>query len=68
MERDLAAIQAKLDSLQAEADSISKEHPEDADVIWERREQIQAIWEELTQMVSMNIIIYDSIFVLNSHN
>lgn len=51
MERDLAAIQAKLDALQAEADSIAKEHPEDAEVIRERRRQIQVIWEELTQMV-----------------
>jgi spectrin beta len=52
MERDLAAIQAKLDSLQAEADSIAKEHPEEAELIRERREQIQVIWEELTQMVN----------------
>ena len=56
MERDLAAIQAKLDALQAEADSIAKEHPEDAEVIRERRRQIQVIWEELTQMVCQRII------------
>ncbi len=55
MERDLAAIQAKLDSLQAEADSIAEEHPEDAAMIRERREQMQVIWEELTQMVTYDL-------------
>lgn len=58
MERDLAAIQAKLDSLQAEADSINKEHPEEAEVIRERREQIQVIWEELTQMVYILFLVF----------
>ncbi|MDV3204164.1 MAG: hypothetical protein Q8893_02665 [Candidatus Phytoplasma australasiaticum] len=52
MERDLAAIQAKLDSLEAEADAIEAEHPEEAAVIRERITQITHIWEELTQMVS----------------
>ncbi|PSN56235.1 Spectrin beta chain [Blattella germanica] len=51
MERDLAAIQAKLDSLEQEADSIGTEHPEDAAVIRERIQQIQQIWEQLTQML-----------------
>ena len=51
MERDLAAIQAKLDSLEAEADAIGAEHPEEAEVIRERIEQIQGIWEQLTHMV-----------------
>jgi spectrin beta len=51
MERDLAAIQAKLDSLESEAKLNEKEHPEEAAVIRERIETIQKDWEELTQMV-----------------
>uniref|UniRef100_A0AAR5QGN6 Spectrin beta chain, non-erythrocytic 2 n=2 Tax=Dendroctonus ponderosae TaxID=77166 RepID=A0AAR5QGN6_DENPD len=51
MERDLAAIQAKLNSLQKEADGIEDEHPEEAAVIRERIVQIQIIWERLTQML-----------------
>ncbi|XP_039294197.1 spectrin beta chain isoform X2 [Nilaparvata lugens] len=51
MERDLAAIQAKLDSLEAEADAIGGEHPEEAAAIRERITQIQAIWDQLTQML-----------------
>ncbi|XP_076252536.1 spectrin beta chain isoform X3 [Rhynchophorus ferrugineus] len=51
MERDLAAIQAKLNSLQKEADSIEAEHPEEAAVIRERIVQIQVIWDRLTQML-----------------
>ncbi|XP_017777112.1 PREDICTED: spectrin beta chain isoform X3 [Nicrophorus vespilloides] len=51
MERDLAAIQAKLTSLQKEADDMEKDHPEEAAVIRERIVQIQVIWEQLTQML-----------------
>ncbi|XP_015125014.1 spectrin beta chain isoform X2 [Diachasma alloeum] len=51
MERDLAAIQAKLDALEKEAQSIEQEHPEEAALIRERITQIQTIWEELTQML-----------------
>lgn len=56
MERDLAAIQAKLDSLEQEADSIGTEHPDEAAVIRDRITQIQQIWEQLKQMVSINIL------------
>lgn len=56
MERDLAAIQAKLDSLEQEADSIGTEHPEEAALIRERIAQIQQIWEQLTQMASSHIL------------
>lgn len=51
MERDLAAIQAKLDSLEREAEAIGDEHPDEAALIRERITQIQSIWEQLTQMV-----------------
>ena len=51
MERDLAAIQAKLDSLESEADGIGEQHPEEAQLIRERISQIQSIWQELTMML-----------------
>lgn len=51
MERDLAAIQAKLSSLGKEADNIEHDHPEEAKIIRERIAQIELIWEQLTQML-----------------
>ncbi|XP_031340311.1 spectrin beta chain isoform X2 [Photinus pyralis] len=51
MERDLAAIQAKLTALENEAKQIEAEHPEEAALIRERITQIQIVWEELTQML-----------------
>ncbi|XP_018330207.1 spectrin beta chain isoform X2 [Agrilus planipennis] len=51
MERDLAAIQAKLTALDKEAAAIENEHPEEAAVIRERIIQIQIVWEQLTQML-----------------
>ena len=51
MERDLAAIQAKLTALEHEADSIENDHPEEAALIRERIVQITVIWEQLTQML-----------------
>ncbi|XP_059484523.1 spectrin beta chain isoform X2 [Neocloeon triangulifer] len=51
MERDLAAIQAKLNSLEMEAQHIEQEHPEEAALIRERIGQISQSWEELTQML-----------------
>ncbi|NP_001171782.1 beta spectrin-like [Saccoglossus kowalevskii] len=47
METDLAAIQAKLDSLQKEADTLAEEHPEEADAIRQRFAQITECWQEL---------------------
>jgi len=51
MERDLAAIQAKLNSLESEAQHIEQEHPEEAALIRERISQITVVWEQLTQML-----------------
>ncbi|XP_055939314.1 spectrin beta chain-like isoform X2 [Argiope bruennichi] len=51
MERDLAAIQAKLDSLEQEADKIQGDHPEEAEAIRERVTQIKTVWEQLTQLL-----------------
>lgn len=65
MERDLAAIQAKLDSLEQEADSIGTEHPEEAAIIRDRITQIQQIWEQLTQMVNVNVTFTN---ILDSKN
>ncbi|XP_065331438.1 spectrin beta chain isoform X2 [Cloeon dipterum] len=51
MERDLAAIQAKLNSLEAEAQHIELEHPEEAPLVQERITQIRQVWEQLTHML-----------------
>lgn len=51
MERDLAAIQAKLNSLEKEADAIEGDHPEEAAIIRERIASITVIWEQLTNML-----------------
>ena len=51
MERDLAAIQAKLGALEAEADKISGQHPEEASQIHEQIDQIRISWQELTHLL-----------------
>lgn len=51
LERDLAAIQAKLDSLNSEADRISDEKPEEAESIRTKITQITELWQELKMMV-----------------
>merc|ERR1719461_1034541 len=51
MERDLAAIQAKLDSLEEETEKISKTHPEEAVVIQQRINKLRQSWELLTEML-----------------
>ncbi len=52
LERDLAAIQAKLDSLNQEADRIQDAKPEEAAAIREKITQITELWQELKTMVS----------------
>lgn len=68
MERDLAAIQAKLDSLEAESQAIGETHPEEAALIRERITQITTIWQELTVMVfKKDIYILDTaIYLMDS--
>lgn len=51
MERDLAAIQARIASLEAEASAIEGTHPEDAQLIRDRIAHINHNWEQLTHMV-----------------
>lgn len=51
MERDLAAIQARISSLESEANAIEDTHPEEAALIRERVTLITDNWHQLTQMV-----------------
>uniref|UniRef100_A0A673I3I1 Spectrin beta chain n=1 Tax=Sinocyclocheilus rhinocerous TaxID=307959 RepID=A0A673I3I1_9TELE len=47
MERDLAAIQDKLDFLRNEAQELVKDHPENASDILARQEELDAAWDTL---------------------
>uniref|UniRef100_A0A671S7J5 Spectrin beta chain n=1 Tax=Sinocyclocheilus anshuiensis TaxID=1608454 RepID=A0A671S7J5_9TELE len=47
MERDLEAIQGKLDDLRCEAEKLVSEHPEQEEEIKGRLADIQEVWEEL---------------------
>lgn len=51
MERDLAAIQAKLDTLETDSAKMAAEHPEEAELIRERAERIRQVWEQLTHLL-----------------
>ena len=52
LERDLAAIEAKRDALNEEADRLATDKPEEAAAIRERIEEMTEQWLELKQMVS----------------
>uniref|UniRef100_A0A671MT05 Spectrin beta chain n=1 Tax=Sinocyclocheilus anshuiensis TaxID=1608454 RepID=A0A671MT05_9TELE len=47
MERDLEAIQGKLDDLRSEAEKLASEHTEQEEEIKGRLAEIQEVWEEL---------------------
>uniref|UniRef100_A0A671Q5B9 Spectrin beta chain n=1 Tax=Sinocyclocheilus anshuiensis TaxID=1608454 RepID=A0A671Q5B9_9TELE len=47
IERDLAAIQDKLDFLRNEAQKLVKDHPENASDIFARQEELDAAWDTL---------------------
>ncbi|XP_059207001.1 spectrin family protein isoform X1 [Centropristis striata] len=47
MERDLEAIQGKLDEMNNEATKLDKEHPDQAGEIQGHLEEIQEVWDEL---------------------
>ncbi|XP_074603103.1 spectrin beta chain-like [Brevipalpus obovatus] len=51
MERDLAAIRSKLDTLEQESQKISEEHPEETPLIDERVNRIRNAWQRLTQLL-----------------
>ena len=53
MERDLAAIKAKLASLESEASKIEGTHPEEAEVVIERITKLSQSWEQLTAMLTV---------------
>ncbi|KAM6977452.1 spectrin beta chain, non-erythrocytic 1-like [Aplochiton taeniatus] len=47
MERDLAAIEGKLVDQRREAERLAEEHPDQAQAILGRLEEISAVWEEM---------------------
>ncbi|XP_016301778.1 spectrin beta chain, non-erythrocytic 1 [Sinocyclocheilus anshuiensis] len=49
MERDLAAIEAKLGDLHGEAERLAGEHPDQAKAITGRLAEITAVWEEMKE-------------------
>merc|ERR1712142_1327793 len=51
MERDLAAIKAKLSALEGEAGKIEGTHPEEAVIIQQRINRLREVWESLTEML-----------------
>ncbi|ESN99908.1 hypothetical protein HELRODRAFT_101195 [Helobdella robusta] len=51
LERDLAAIDAKVASLQEEADKLSALKPEEAPAIQEKMDQITNLWQDLRLML-----------------
>merc|ERR1719414_1469899 len=51
MERDLAAIQAKLGALEEESEKIASSHPEESVVIKQRTNRLREVWDQLTAML-----------------
>ncbi|XP_030217907.1 spectrin family protein isoform X1 [Gadus morhua] len=53
MERDLEAIQGKLNDLRTEAEKLAEEHPDQAEEIQARLAGIQEVWEELNATMKL---------------
>merc|ERR1719412_2109514 len=53
MERDLAAIEAKLQNLEGESSKIQDSHPEETEVVTERTAKLRQSWESLTRMLAV---------------
>ena len=51
LERDMAAIQSKLDQLESEATKLEKDHPEDVQDINQKVGQINSVWYELKEIL-----------------
>ena len=51
LERDMAAIQSKLDQLESEASKLEKDHPEEAQDIRNKVGQINSVWYELKEIL-----------------
>uniref|UniRef100_A0A8C4TM46 Spectrin beta chain n=1 Tax=Erpetoichthys calabaricus TaxID=27687 RepID=A0A8C4TM46_ERPCA len=47
IQRDLAAIESKLKFLEGEASRLAKEHPENADDILSRQQNLKIVWDDL---------------------
>uniref|UniRef100_A0A8C5BYG9 Spectrin beta chain n=1 Tax=Gadus morhua TaxID=8049 RepID=A0A8C5BYG9_GADMO len=53
MERDLEAIQVRLNDLRTEAEKLAEEHPDQAEEIQARLAGIQEVWEELNATMKL---------------
>ncbi|CAF3032963.1 unnamed protein product [Rotaria sp. Silwood2] len=51
LERDMAAIQSKLDQLELEASKLEKDHPDEAKDIHNKVNQINSVWYELKEIL-----------------
>ncbi len=51
LERDMAAIQSKLDQLESEASKLEKDHPDEAQDIRQKIGQINSVWYELKEIL-----------------
>ena len=51
MDRDMAAIEAKLKALEAEADKIKDSHPDEAQVVLDRVSKLRGEWKDLNSML-----------------
>lgn len=51
MDRDLAAIESKLGTLQSESEKIERDHPEEREIIDNKTRQIRESWSELTKLL-----------------
>ncbi|CAF0910362.1 unnamed protein product [Didymodactylos carnosus] len=51
LERDMAAIQSKLDQLENEAQKLEKDHPDEAQDIKTKVNQINSVWYELKEIL-----------------
>ncbi|CAF3645885.1 unnamed protein product [Adineta steineri] len=51
LERDMAAIQSKLDQLENEATKLEKDHPDEAQDIRTKVSQINSVWYELKEIL-----------------
>ncbi len=51
LERDMAAIQSKLDQLESEASKLEKDHPDEAKDIRNKVGQINSVWYELKEIL-----------------
>ena len=51
LERDMAAIQSKLDQLETQATTLEKDHPQEADDIRVKIDEITNVWHELKDIL-----------------